>query len=112
MGTGPIKGGWPWFTETPLFGSWFWESFDRGELVNLAPAIAKTRDRVLWAQTPAGMDSACCAVTADVQTDGAVLPSGVYADWRALRDGAQVPALDTILAGDLDDLGPRLARMR
>ena len=98
---------WPPFAGERLFGSWFWDYYRNGSIVDLAPLTAATPGTIFWAE-PDSLTWACCAVARDVTSpDGWTLPQGRYVYTGSLRDGETAGPLDDLLAGDVTDLSPR-----
>jgi len=99
---------WPAWVRCGLFGTWFWEGVRAGSITDLAPLIAATPRTVFWARTRTALGSDCAAVARDVAGKGIILPAGVYAYFGPQQDGAEIPSLETLLAGPgLTDLAPR-----
>ena len=100
---------WPPYTGEPLFGRWFWDSYEVGKFVSLATLIAATPGEVYWVNTKATLGSDCYAVARDVSSPGGyTLRRGRYVFYQALRAGMLVPSLTELLAdsGKID-LAPR-----
>lgn len=101
---------WPPFSDESLFGSWFWKHYRAGEVVSLSDSVAENPGTVFWADTKVTLGSDCCLVKRDIEISaGYTLPRGRYVYLQALRDGKQVPSLET-LERDSDniDLAPWL----
>jgi len=96
---------WPPFAGE-LLGSWFWEHYQAGRIVDLAALVAGTRDAVFWVTGSDGLG--VCAVAGDIASpDGWTLPQGVYA-WHEVLRGGGVPSLGELLADSgKTDLAPR-----
>jgi hypothetical protein len=100
---------WPPFADESLFGPWFWERYQAGNIVFLDGLIAATPGVVFWVDTAAVIGSGCCAVAHDIKgPDGPTLQRGRYVYYQALRAGKPVPSLSALLAdtGKID-LAPR-----
>jgi hypothetical protein len=100
---------WPPFADEPLFGPWFWERYQAGNIVFLDGLIAATPGVVFWVDTAAVIGSGCCAVAHDIKgPEGPTLQRGRYVYFQALRAAKPVPSLKALLAdpGRID-LAPR-----
>ena len=114
--TGVPEDRWPPFADESLFGSWFWDYRDAGRIVDLGPVIGGTEGIVFWSvrhellESATGVMAVRCPLAAGC---GLVLPAGVYAYYRALCAGADIPALGEVLADrERIDLGLRFAGYR
>lgn len=98
---------WPSFVTRGTLGSWFWDYYRSGDIVDLAPLTAATPGAIFWAQ-PASLTWPCCAVARDITSpDGWTLPQGAYVYFESLQNGETAGSLDELLAGHLTDLSPR-----
>ena len=99
--------GWPPICD---FGGWFWDAYQAGRIVDLAPLIAGTHHTAYWVDTTEAIGSGCVAVVGDlVSPDGWTLPRGVYAYYRVLRDHRAL-ADDLLGAPGKVDLAPRFRK--
>jgi hypothetical protein len=100
---------WPPFTDEHLFGTWFWEYYRTGLIVDLGSVIAMTPGTVFWLDTYDVLGSDCCLVACDLKIpEGHVLRQGRYLGSAVLREGTAVPALAELLASvGRADLAPR-----
>ena len=103
------KAQWPPFTCEHLFGHWFWEHYQAGDIVSLDGFIAETPETFFWVDTQAILGSDCCVVARDIKTpEGRILRRGKYLTAAALQPGAAVPSLTELLADTSKiDLAPR-----
>jgi hypothetical protein len=99
----------PSFTGERRLGSWLWEYFQAGHIVNLGPLIASSEDAAFWVDTTETIGSGCIAVARDLASPaGWALPRGRYVYYQH-RDGA--PSLDDLLADPgKTDLAPRFRK--
>lgn len=100
---------WPPFVGERLLGSWLWEHYRAGRIVDLAGVITDSPDAVFWVTGAAPLEWGCCAVARDLASpDGWTLPRGRYVYHGELRDGKTAPSLETLLADpSATDLAPR-----
>lgn len=90
---------WPPFTETHIFGQWFWEHYRDGGVVFLGNLIAQTPETVFWMDTEAVLGSECCAVAHNIDSpDGYTLSRGRYVHFEVVRTGKSIPSLGMLLA--------------
>ncbi len=103
---------WPPFTHERLFGRWFWDYHQAGNLVSLDTLIFQTPHTVFWVRTQAIIGSDCCVVARDIQGPGPyMLRRGCYVDSEVLYAGTPVPSLSALLADARKvDLAPRFRR--
>lgn len=104
------KSQWPPFIGKRLFGTWFWEHYQNGNIISLSALIARNPDTVFWVDATAPLGAACCVVAADLSdSSGHVLPRGRYVYFQVLEVGTTLPPLDALLADPgRADLAPRL----
>jgi hypothetical protein len=100
---------WPPYASEPVFGHWFWDSYQTGDVIPLAELIARTPDTIYWVDTKAILGADCCVVARDVKIpEGPTLRRGRYVYYQVLREGKPVPPLAALLAdANKVDLSPR-----
>ena len=99
---------WPPFVGASIAEARFWDHYQAGQIVNLAPLIAETPRSVFWVQAPAPLHGVCVVAHDVTAPQGWVLPQGAYVYSDTLSDGVPVPSLDDLLADPgLTDLAPR-----
>jgi hypothetical protein len=111
-GSEPMR--WPPFTASPLDDGRLWEYVERGELVDLAPVIARDAGGAFWvpSQNPgrAGQGHGCVVVRRNLQSDDYWVPAGTYMDHWMLREGVPSPPAGHLLTlPGTTDLSGRLA---
>jgi hypothetical protein len=107
---GAAESQWPPFVGERLFGPWFWEYYQAGNIISLRDLIAQHPDTVFWVDATAALGSASCVVADDISDScGHVLRRGRYVYFQALRAGKAVPPLEALLADPgKADLAPQL----
>ena len=94
---------WPSVTASPFGDGRLWQHVERGQLVDIAPLVARNAGHVFWAprQGAAGgrHKRGFVVVTSDLLTAVCRLPAGVYMDHWMLREGISAPCPDCLLAG-------------
>jgi hypothetical protein len=97
---------WPSFTGEHLVGTWLWEYFRAGRIVDLGPLIARTEGAAFWVDTAEVIGSGCIAIARALSSpDGWTLRPGRYV-YHQHHDVA--PSLDDLLAdSSKTDLAPR-----
>jgi hypothetical protein len=96
---GTAESQWPPFVGERLFGLWFWEHYQNGDIISLGTLIARNPDTVFWVDATTALGSACCVVAADTSDSrGHVLRRGRYVYFQALQAGKAVPSLEALLA--------------
>lgn len=109
----PLVGSQPaeWPPHSPLNDGRLWEYVGRGRIADLAPLVARRSGRAFLVPGPDGRAGAGVrvVVTERMSGDGFWLPAGVYADQRALREGAPVLTASQLIAlpGVVDLAGGR-----
>ena len=104
---------WPPLTGNPLDGGRLWQYIARGQLADLGPLVTHKPGLVFWVpgadEATGRRNGARVVVTERLTTDEYWLPAGVYADQRALREGAPSPTARQLLAlpGVVDLAGGR-----
>jgi hypothetical protein len=95
----------PPLAASPLDDGRLWEYVARGQVADLAPLAARQAGRVFLVPGEDGRDGrdgrragARIVVTERMAADGFWLPAGVYADHRALREGAAALTARQLLA--------------
>jgi hypothetical protein len=92
----------------PRFGSWFWDYYRDGRIVDLAPLLGDTQDLVFWVDTISATGSGSIAVEMDLDSpDGWTLPRGVYVYYPVARDHRALSLDDLLADPGKVDLGPR-----
>lgn len=90
---------WPPFSIERFFGRWFWKDYQAGNIVLLDGLIAANPGIVFWLDTYQALGSGCCVVASDIKTsEGRILRRGKYLGAAALRAGAAMPSLTSLLA--------------
>jgi hypothetical protein len=90
---------WPPFSIERFFGRWFWKDLRAGNIVRLDGLISAYPGMVFWLDTYQALGSDCCVVACDIKTsEGRILRRGRYLGAAALRAGAVVPSLTSLLA--------------
>ena len=105
---------WPPFTASPLDGR-LWEYVERGQIVDIAPLIARSDGRAFWVPSPdrrsARHEIGCVVITGNLPAEEYWLPAGVYMDHWTLREGIQTPPAGCLLTlPGVVDLARRLCR--
>ncbi len=112
VGSEPLQ--WPPFTARPLDDGRLWDYLDRGELVDLAPVVAREPGRAYWVPSQnsnrAIQSHGCVVIEQPMPDDEFWLPAGVYMDHWMLREGVPAPPASQLLGlpGTVD-LSRRLA---
>lgn len=112
VGSEPLH--WPPFTVRPLDDGRLWDYLDRGELVDLAPVVAREPGSAFWVPSQnarrAVQSHGCVVVEQPLPDDEFWLPAGVYMDHWMLREGVPAPPASHLLGlpGTID-LSRRLA---
>lgn len=92
---------WPPFTVRPLEDGRLWEYVEWGKIVDIAPLTSRSAGNAFWVPYANGQsarrDMGCVVVREHLLADECWLPSGVYLDHWALREGIQVPAASQLL---------------
>jgi hypothetical protein len=112
VGSEPMR--WPPFTASPLDDGRLWEYAERGEIVDLAPLIARDAGGASWvpSQNPgrAGQGHGCVVVRRNLQAEDYWVPPGIYMDHWMLREGVPTPPASHLLTlPGTTDLSRRLA---
>jgi hypothetical protein len=98
-GTEPLR--WPPFTASPLDDGRLWEYADRGEIVDLAPVVARTAGGAFWVPSQhsvrAGQGHGCVVIGDNLTTADYWLPAGIYMDHWMLREGVPTPPASHLL---------------
>jgi len=98
VGSDPIR--WPPFTASPLDDGRLWEYLERGELVDLAPALDRA-EGAYWvpSQNPdrARRGHGCAVLGRDIEGLEYWVPAGVYMDHWMLREGVPTPPASHLL---------------
>jgi hypothetical protein len=90
---------WPPFSCERYFGRWFWKDYRAGNIVQLDGLIAARPGSVFWLDMYQALGSDCCVVACDIKTpERRILRRGTYLGAAALRAGAAVPSLTSLLA--------------
>jgi hypothetical protein len=104
---------WPPFTASPLDDGRLWEYVEWGQIVDIAPLVARSAGRAFWVPAP-DMRSArhgCVVIKDNLRASEYWLPAGVYMDHWTLREGIQAPPADRLLMlPGVVDLARRLCR--
>jgi hypothetical protein len=99
VGSEPMR--WPPFTASPLDDGRLWEYVERGEIVDLAPAVVHGTKGAFWvpSQNPgrAGQGHGCVVVTRYLQSENYWVPAGTYMDHWMLREGVPTPPAGHLL---------------
>jgi hypothetical protein len=99
VGSEPMR--WPPFTTSPLDDGRLWEYVDRGELVDLAPLVAREAGAAFWvpSQHPgrARLGHGCVVVGRSLQAEEYWVPPGIYMDHWMLREGVPAPPATHLL---------------
>jgi hypothetical protein len=99
VGSEPMR--WPPFTANPLDDGRFWEYFERGEIVDLAPVIVHDTEGAFWvpSQNPcrAGQGHGCVVVARSLQAEDYWVPPGIFMDHWMLREGVPTPPATQLL---------------
>jgi hypothetical protein len=99
VGSEPMR--WPPFTVSPLDDGRLWEYVERGEIVDLAPLIARDAEGASWvpSQNPGRADQGhgCVVVSRNLQAEDYWVPAGIYMDHWMLREGVPTPPADHLL---------------
>jgi hypothetical protein len=106
---------WPPLTASPLDDGRLWQYVERGQLVDLAPLVAREAGRMFWVP---GIDGRAgrriggrVVVTERLHADDFWLPAGVYADQWTLREGTPPLSASQLLAlPGVTDLSPGYGR--
>ena len=105
---------WPPFTASPLDDGRLWQYVARGQIVDLAPLVARNTGGASWvpSQHPgrASQGHGCVVVGRNLQTEEYWVPAGVYLDHWMLREGVPAPSAAHLLTlPGTADLSCRLA---
>jgi hypothetical protein len=99
VGSEPMR--WPPFTASPLDDGRLWEYVERGEIVDLAPVVARNADGAFWIPSQhtgrADTGHGCVVVSRSLQTEEYWVPEGIYMDHWMLREGVQAPPAGHLL---------------
>jgi hypothetical protein len=96
---GTAESQWPPFVGERLFGHWFWEHYQTGDIISLGALVARNPDTVFWVEATAALRSASCVVAGDISdSSGHVLRRGRYVYFQVLRAGMATPSLEALLA--------------
>jgi len=99
VGSDPLH--WPEFTVSPLDDGRLWEYIDRGELVDLAPVVARAPGKTFWVPSQnthrASQGHGCVVIRRNLSADDFWLPIGVYMDHWMLREGVPAPPAGHLL---------------
>ena len=110
-GSQPLQ--WPPFSASPLDDGRLWEYVERGQIVDLAPVIARSASGAYWvpSQNPARAvrGHGCLVVPRPMATDEYWVPAGVYMDHWMLREQVPTPPASHLvtLPGTVDLNGRR-----
>lgn len=112
VGSEPLR--WPPFTASPLDDGRLWEYTERGEIVDLAPLIARNAGEASWIPSQhagrAGQGHGCVVFCRNLQTEEYWVPAGIYMDHWMLREGVPTPSAAHLLSlPGTTDLSRRLA---
>jgi hypothetical protein len=98
-GSEPVR--WPPFTASPLDDGRLWQYLDRGELVDLAPLVARESARTFWVPSQnaarAGAGHGCVVVSHNLAAEDYWVPAAVYMDHWMLREGVPAPPAGHLL---------------
>jgi hypothetical protein len=105
---------WPPFTASPLDDGRLWEYADRGELVDLAPVMARAARAASWVPSQnsgrAAQGHGCVVVRQSLTAEDYWVPEGIYMDHWMLREGVPAPPASHLLTlPGTTDLAARLA---
>jgi hypothetical protein len=99
VGSDPVR--WPPFTVSPLDDGLLWQYIARGELVDLAPLVARAAGGTFWvpSQNPgrAAQGHGCVVAGQNLQAEEYWLPAGIYMDHWMLREGVPAPPASHLL---------------
>jgi hypothetical protein len=99
VGSEPLR--WPPFTASPLDDGLLWDYAARGEIVDLAPVVARGAAQTFWipSQNPAraAEGHGCVVVGQNLQAEDYWLPAGIYMDHWMLREGVPTPPASHLL---------------
>jgi len=99
VGSEPVR--WPPFTASPLDDGRLWEYVERGEIVDLAPVVARSAGGASWvpSQNPgrAGQGHGCVVVSRNLRAEDYWVPAGVYMDHWMIREGVPTPPAPFLL---------------
>jgi hypothetical protein len=99
VGSEPMR--WPPFTASPLDDGRLWEYIERGEIVDLAPLVARSGGGASWvpSQHPGRADQGhgCVVVGENLQAEDYWVPAGIYMDHWMLREGVPTPPASHLL---------------
>jgi hypothetical protein len=112
VGTDPAQ--WPPFTVSPLDDGCLWQYVERGELVDVAPLVARSSGGAFWVpsqnQNRADLGHGCVVVGRNLAAGDYWLSAGVYMDHWMLREGVPAPPASHLVAlPGTADLALRLA---
>jgi hypothetical protein len=111
---GSPEGRWPLYVGRPLLGRWFWNAYQAGAIVDLAPLVASTPGTIYSADTVPTTGFISVVVTSDVRKGGITLPQGVYIYHAVLTgSGLRAEALESLARkAQQTDLAPRFKHYR
>jgi hypothetical protein len=93
VGSEPVR--WPSFTASPLDDGRLWEYVERGEIVDLAPVIARGPGAAFWVPSQNSSRAAdghgCIVVRQSMTSEDFWVPEGTYMDHWMLREGVPTP---------------------
>ena len=99
VGSEPMR--WPPFTASPLDDGRLWEYVERGELVDLAPLIARDPGGAFWVPSQhngrARQGHGCVVVGRNLLSEEYWVPAGTYMDHWMLREGVPSPPASHLL---------------
>ncbi|HEX7163472.1 MAG TPA: hypothetical protein VF223_19815 [Trebonia sp.] len=99
---GSEPGRWPPFTASPLDDGRLWEYTERGEIVDLAPLIARNAGEASWVPSQhadrAGQGHGCVVLRRNLQTEEYWVSAGIYMDHWMLREGVPTPSATHLLS--------------
>jgi hypothetical protein len=102
VGSEPLR--WPPFSASPLDDGCLWEYFDRGQIVELAPVVARHPEGAVWvpSQNPgrAALGHGCVVVSDNLRAEEFWVPPGIYMDHWMLREGVPTPPASHLLTLD------------
>ena len=112
VGSEPLD--WPPFAASPLADSRLWEYLRWGEIVDLAPLLARHPGRVFWVPSQnrnrAAAAHGCVVVRENMTADDYWLAEGVYMDHWILRETVPVaPSAHLLTLPGTVDLASRLS---
>lgn len=99
VGSEPMR--WPPFTASPLDDGRLWEYIERGEIVDLAPLIARDPGGAFWVPSQhdgrASQGHGCVVVGRNLLSEEYWVPAGTYMDHWMLREGVPSPPASHLL---------------